>query len=147
LVKELNDDSDCRRLLNFDTFQAGARTNHIAGALRERNALLNTTTARALGKTAKLFGMGKSNVTLDHITDFTARLIDGWSITKPDIINIQTLSSLAATFATTLGSHAGGHTIQDVMSAFMAGVDHGTLCMNYWSQSRSGSRRQRFREA
>jgi hypothetical protein len=62
LVEQLNNDPDCRRLLNFDAFRAGARTKQIAAALRERNALLNTATARALGKIAKLFGMGKGNV-------------------------------------------------------------------------------------
>lgn len=147
MVKQLNNDPDCRRLLNFDAFRAGARTKHIAAALRERNALLNNATARALGKIAKLFGMGKSNVTLDHIADLVSRLIDGWSITKSDFIDIQTMSTLAATFATTLGSHASGYTLQDVMGAFMEGVDHGTVCMDYWSKSRSGSSRQRFREA
>lgn len=115
--------------------------------MRERNTQLNTVTARALGKIAKLFGMGKSNVTLDHIADLVSRLIDGWSITKSDFIDIQTMSSLAATFATTFGNHAGGFTLQAVMGAFMEGVNHGTVCMEYWSKGRSGSRRQRFREA
>jgi hypothetical protein len=147
LIRALNEDENCHDLLSFDVFKPGAKTNDIAGALREKNAVLNGTTARALGKIAKGFGLNVNDVTLEHIQDFVARMMDGWTITKPDTIDIHTTSSLAATFATALGRHAGGCTHQEVMGAFIEGVDQGTRCIAHWSRSRSGSRRQRFRNA
>lgn len=145
LINSLQEDPDCRYLLNFDVFKPGAKTTAIAAALRERNVTLNTPVARALGKTAKAFGLAQKDATLGHLHDFVARLCDGWTIEKPERLDVHTLSSLAATFGTAMGSHAAGHTIQDVMGAFLNGVDHGSTCLAHWSQSRSGSRRQRFR--
>lgn len=109
--------------------------------------MLNSTTARALGKIARIFGLNGSSITLEHLQDFVARLMDGWTITKPEAIDMHTMSSFAATFATAMGSHAGGYTLQQVMGAFIEGVDHGTHCIAHWSKSGSGSRRQRFRDA
>lgn len=109
--------------------------------------MLNTASARAMGKIAKAFGMAQSNVSLQHLREFVARVMDGWTILKADSIDVHTLSSLASTFATVLGSHHAGYTVQDVMGAFIDGVDDGTRCIEYWSKSRSGSRRQRFRAA
>ncbi|KAF3046256.1 hypothetical protein E8E11_008418 [Didymella keratinophila] len=147
LIRELDNDVDCNDLLNFDVFKPDTKTNTIAGALREKNVMLNTSSARALGKTAKMFGMDQHNVTLDHLQDFVARLVDGWTITKPEMIDVHTMSSLASTFATALSPHSGGYGLQQVMGAFIEGVDQGTRCIAHWSRSRSGSRRQRFRDA
>ncbi|UPX13729.1 uncharacterized protein EKO05_0004228 [Ascochyta rabiei] len=147
LIEDLNNDAECRELLHFVVFEAGVKTNAIAAILRERNKTLNTATARALGKIARAFGMGQSNMTLRHLQDFVARILDGWTILRPDVIDMHTMSSLSATFATTLGSHDAGHTLQDVMGAFIRGVDDGVRCIAHWSRSRSGSRRQRFRAA
>jgi hypothetical protein len=97
-----------------------------------------------MGKTAKAFGMCRSSANLEHLSDFVARLIDGWSITRADIIDVHTMSSLSVTFATALGPHANGYTLQDIMAAFIQGVNDGLRCSAYWS--RSSTRRQRFRE-
>ena len=147
LIRELNDDVDCNDLLSFDVFKPDTKTNAIASALREKNVMLNSTTARALGKLAKMFGMDQDNVTLEHLQDFVARIMDGWMITKPEMMDMHTMSSLATTFATSLVPHAGDYTLQQVMGAFIEGVDHGTRCIAHWSRSRSGSRCQRFRDA
>ncbi|KAH6620467.1 hypothetical protein C7974DRAFT_234773 [Boeremia exigua] len=147
LIDNLNADEGCRELFNFDVFEPGAKTSTIAASLRERNLTLNTTTARALGRIAKLFGMAKDNMNLHHLEDFIARLLDGWTIERPAAIDMHTMSSLAAVFATTLGTHAGGYTLQDVMGGFIGGVDQGARCIAHWSHSRSGGRRKRFREA
>lgn len=138
---------DCCDLLSFDVFKPDTKTSKIAGNLRERNVMLNTTTARALGKTANMFGMNQDNITLEHLQDFVARLMDGWTVTKPDRIDMHTMSTLAATFAMSLRSPAGGYTLQEIMGAFIEGVDQGTQCIAHWSRSRSGSRRQRSRDA
>ncbi|KAF1366092.1 hypothetical protein EJ07DRAFT_82101, partial [Lizonia empirigonia] len=145
LIDKLNKDIDCQSLLNFDIFEPGTKTNVIAAGLREKNLMLNTPSARALGKIAKAFGMAQSNVSLQHLQDFVARVMDGWTILKADTIDLHTLSSLACTFATALGSHHAGYTVQGVMGAFIDGVDDGTRRIAHWSKSRSGSRRQRFR--
>ncbi|KAF3004210.1 hypothetical protein E8E13_006886 [Curvularia kusanoi] len=147
LIQHLNDNPDCRQLLNFEKFEVGSRTKDIAATLRENGLVLNMPTARALGKIAKAFGMGQSGVKAEHLSDLVARLIDGWSITKADFLDRHTMSSLSATFATALGPHADGYTLQEVMASFMQGVDDGTRCMTHWSRSRSGTRRQRFRNA
>lgn len=147
LIASLNNDADCHALLNFDVFEPGTATSQIAAALREKRITLNTTTARALGTTAKAFGLAAYNVTLEHLHDFVARVVDGWTIEKADSMDTHTMSSLAAAFATALGPHTAGFTLQDVMGAFIGGIDDGTRCIAHWSRSRSGSRRQRFRAA
>ena len=98
-----------------------------------------------MGKIAKAFGLCRSSAKLEHLSDFVARLIDGWSITRANIIDVHTMSSLSVTFATALGPHANGHTLQEIMAAFIQGVDDGLRCSTYWSQRRSSTRRQRFR--
>ncbi|KAJ4326366.1 hypothetical protein N0V94_000041 [Neodidymelliopsis sp. IMI 364377] len=147
LLETLNDDPDCQALLNLHVFEPGTKTNTntIASALRERNTTLNTTTTRALGKIAKAFGMTKPTITLPHVQDFIARLIDGWTIRKSPNTDIHTMSSIAATFSIAMGTHQAGYTVQDVMGAFVNGVDDGTRCIAHWSRSGSGSRRKRFR--
>lgn len=91
--------------------------------------------------------MNQGKVTLGHISDLVSRLVDGWSIMNHATTDIHTMSSLAAIFATSLGPHAAGYTLQEVMAAFMEGVEHGTHCLAHWSSSRSGTRRSRFRKA
>jgi hypothetical protein len=145
LLDDIRNDDDCANLMNLDTFRAGAKTSIVASALREKNIVLNMATARALGKIAKAFRMAEINVTLNHLQNFVSRIIDGWSIEKSEAIDMHTMSSLAATFAMSMGSHTAGYNIQDIMRAFISGVNEGTRCMAHWSKSRSGSRRQRFR--
>lgn len=147
LLESLHNDADCHSLLSLDVFEPGTKTNAIASALREKNTILNTTTARALGKIAKAFGMTKPTITLPHVQDFIARLTDGWTIQKSPNTDINTMSSIAAAFAIAMGSHAAGCTFQDVMGAFVNGVDDGGKCIAHWSRSGSGSRRKRFRAA
>lgn len=147
LIRRLNNDQDCRQLVNFDLNTDYKTTKDTAATLREIGVVLNMPTARALGKIAKAIGMGRSGVKAEHLSDLVARLIDGWSITKADFLDRHTMSSLSATFATALGPHAGGYTLQEVMAAFLQGVDDGTRCMTHWSRSGSGTRRQRFRNA
>jgi hypothetical protein len=145
LINDLNNDEESRNLLSFDVFEPGTKTSIIASVLREKNIMLNTMTARAFGKIARTFGMAQSNMSLGHLQDFIARLMDGWTIVKADTIDTHTISSLAVTFATAMGPHAAGYSLQDVMGAFIEGVESGTCCIAHWSRSRSGSRRQRFR--
>ena len=145
--EQVKTDHDCRDLLNLDIFQPGTSTAMLASALRERNTILNTPTVRAIGKAAKMLGLASARVSLDHIQDFIARVVDGWSITRSEATDIHTMSTFAATFAQVLGTHDAGHTLQDVMGAFTRGVDSGTYSIAHWSRSRSGGRRQRFRAA
>ena len=147
LITNLYNDPDCHELLSIDVFEPGIKTNAIAATLREKNVMLNTVTARALGKTAKMFGVNQSSVTLVHMQDFVARIMDGWSITKGQYVDMHTMSSLAAVFAIALGPHEGRYSRQEIMAAFIEGVENGTRCIAHWSRSHSGGRRQRFREA
>ena len=145
LINNLNNDEESRNLLSFDVFEPGTKTNVIASVLREKNIMLNTMTARALGKIARTFGMAQSNIGLGHLQNFIARLTDGWTIIKADAIDVHTMSSFAVAFATAMGPHATGYNLQDVMGAFIEGVENGTCCIAHWSRSRSSSRHQRFR--
>jgi hypothetical protein len=147
LLENLKNDPDCQSLLNLYVFEPGNKTNAIASALREKNTTLNTFTARALGKIAKAFGMTKPAITLSHLQDFIARLVDGWTIQKSHTLDVHTMNSLGATFASAMGTHAAGYTLQDVVGAFVNGVDDGGKCIAHWSRSGSGSRRKRFRAA
>lgn len=140
-------DSECAELLSLDAFHLGNATKAVATYLKGRNLKLNTAIARSLGVVAKTFGLARQSAKLDHLADFIARLVDGWGITEPQAINIHVRSSLAATFATAFGPHARGSNLQEVMVAFLEGVDQGTRCIADWSRSDSGSRRQRFRDA
>lgn len=147
LISELDNDMECHGLFNFDVFKPDTRTTTIAAALREKHAMLNTATARALGKAARMFGMGQDNMTLEHLQDFVARLMDGWTITEPEKIDLHAMGSLATAFATAMGPHSSGYTLQQVMGTFIEGVEQGSRCIAHWSRSRSGGRRQRFRDA
>jgi hypothetical protein len=139
-----NSSLSCAEIMNLDEFLLGRRTFHISNKLKEKDILLNTATARAMGAISRVFGMHGDNVTLEHIQIFISRLVDGWQIQEKEVNDIHTRSSIAMTFAMSLSSQE--HRIQDVMTAFMNGMQQGTDVMAYYARRRSNSRRTRPNE-
>jgi hypothetical protein len=112
--------------------------------MKEKNIVLNTATAHAMGSISRVFGMHCNNVTLEHIQTFISRLVDGWQIQENDVNDIHT-SSVTTTFAMSLSSQI--HRIQDVMTAFMNGMQQGTDIIAYYARRRPNFQRTRTNEA
>lgn len=135
-----NSNPVCESLLGLDEFQPGRRTLSVSARLREKNTVLSTSTARAMGSIARTFGFAMAGVKLVHIQDFIARLCDGWQITDGSVSDH--IKSVAANaFAVTLGSVT--HPLKDVMCAFIDGFQQGTDTIAYYSKRRSGTGRMR----
>jgi hypothetical protein len=128
----------CADVMNLDEFQPGRRTRQVSDQMRAKKTILNTATARALGKISRTFGLNGGNVSVEHIQEFIARLVDGWQVSKHPLNNIHTNSSIATTFAISLNSQI--HRVQDVMVAFLNGIQQGTNTIAYYSRRRPGPR-------
>ena len=135
-------DPACAALLCPTAFETGRRTPAIASALRQRNCVLNTSIAGAMGRVAQVFGMTK--LSKPHVIEFVARIVDGFSVQRMLAADIQTMSALASCFALGLGSHRT-YTHQEIMGAFLEGIDEGTKCAAHWSRSSSGRKRTKRR--
>ena len=143
LLDLYDEDQDVSTLLQLHHFKNGSiRTSTIVSALRAGNIMLDTSTAKAMGRIAKLFGLDGNAANLHHIQDLGARIIDGWSVDTSTMSDVRTSGRLAAAFAKTLGSHA--HQPQDVMNAFITSTRQGAETMAYYSRrGRPQSRRVR----
>jgi hypothetical protein len=136
-----NSSQSCANILNLDEFHLGRRTGHVSTQLKEKSITLNTMTARAMGSISRVFDMHGTKVSLDHIQDLIARLVNGWQISNHHAKDIHTMSSIATTFAMALSSKV--HRAQDVMVAFQNGVQQGTDIIAYYSHRRPKYQRTR----
>ncbi|KAH9868581.1 hypothetical protein J1614_007653, partial [Plenodomus biglobosus] len=134
-------DSAAARLMNLEAFHPGLKTREVASAMRDRKNVLNTGVASAIGRLANLF-LGNTRASTQHISAFVARMVDGCYIEKNEATDMHSMSSMAGAFATNFGLHKGcSH--QQIMAAFLDGVECGIERAAYWSRSGSGSRRKK----
>lgn len=134
-------DSAAARLMNLEAFQPGLKTREVASAMRNRKNVLNTGVASAIGRLANLF-LGNTRASTQHISAFVARMVDGCYIEKNEATDMHSMSSMAGAFTTNFGLHEGcSH--QQIMAAFLDGVECGIERAAYWSRSGSGSRRKK----
>jgi hypothetical protein len=120
--------------LSLEEFRPGRRTLEVSARLREKNTILSTTTAQSMGAMAKIFGMDQNNVSLIHIQDIVSRIVDGWQVGEGHPRDIHTMSSIASSFAFSLGSRT--HRIQDVIAAFLEGTQQGMDTIAYFARRR-----------
>jgi hypothetical protein len=132
-------EKDCAELLSLDNFESGRRTLQVSSRLRERNTILNTASARALGKIAKSCICGDA-VHLHHIREFVGRFVDGWSLSSAVTQHVQNRSAhaFAVAFDTDL------YSVCDIMNAFKDGMQDGADVLAYYAcRRRPDSRRVR----
>jgi hypothetical protein len=126
---------DVNNLLQLHMFSSNARTRTIAQRLQNRNCTLNIDAAKAMGQIAELFGLGSVNATPDHIKEFVANLVDGWSIKPTSVNDIRSLDFLALHFTTTLNPR-GSYRLHDVIEAFVQGVLKGSENLAHFGRGR-----------
>lgn len=136
LVNLVTDSANVAALLNLNVFNTPSRTRSIASHLRKKGLALDTDTANAMGKVARLFGLAGPTVTTSHITEFVTYLVDGWSIRADQRQDIHTMADLAAHFAIILGTQHSSMRLQDVIAAFMEGFERGTQNLAHFSHRR-----------
>ncbi|KAF2132386.1 hypothetical protein P153DRAFT_383270 [Dothidotthia symphoricarpi CBS 119687] len=135
-------DSVCGNMLSLGLFQTKRTANGVASILRDNNTVLDGSTAKSMGKIAKCLGLDGESVTLQHIQEFVARLVDGWYITSDHTNDAYTGNAIAFSFALALGS--GIHAHQRVMEAFQEGIESGfNSIVRYARSRRSKPRRNR----
>ncbi|KAH7127027.1 hypothetical protein B0J11DRAFT_579445 [Dendryphion nanum] len=116
------------------------RTRVVAQMLKEKQLLLDSDTANTMGKLAGKFGLGDS--TLSHIKEFVKVIIDGWSISA-QAINYNMMNVLAMKFTIAMGPRKSTYDIQEIMKAFIEGIEIGTRNIEIFSGS--GHRRYKHR--
>ena len=99
-------DQDIATLLQLHHFKNGtSKTSVVVSALRAGNIVLNTSTAKAMGYIARLFGLDGATANLHHIQDYTQRMVDGWSVNTAIIMSdVRTNGRIAGAFAEALDS-------------------------------------------
>ena len=160
-IWRLAEDATCETLVCPTAFELHRKTGAVAAAIKERTCLLNVRIASAMGRLGKLFfGSDRTGVHDRHISEFVARIVDGFAVEKHPATDIQSMSSIAAgelyqvlggsqanirvAFAVSFGTHPL-YTHQQVMGAFLDGVEEGIASVLHWSRSksRSGGKRRR----
>jgi hypothetical protein len=129
LISLYDEDHTVANFLHLHEFTAGRKTIALSAALRENNITLTPSTAAAMGRVAKLFGLDRAGVALHHIETFVARLVDGWSII--DNASGHT-NDISCAFAEALGSRA--YRRQEVMGVYLAGVKEGTETLAFFER-------------
>lgn len=146
-LSELNDliavSPTCANLLNLDLFDGASRTRAISQQLREKGIIMNVDTAKAMGKIARVFGLGGPDVTYLHIDEFVTSLVDGWNIQGCPINDIHTASHLGMHFALAMECPRSSLNIQQIMGAFIDGIEHGTRNLDYFATRRPRFERRR----
>jgi hypothetical protein len=130
-------DQDCAELLNLDEFEPGRRTLQVSSRLRERNIVLNTVVAGALGKIAKSCLRGDA-VHLHHVREFVGRFVDGWSLNNA--VNQHAQNKSAHAFAVAFDHDL--HSVCDIMKAFLDGMQEGTDVLAYYARRRRSNNRR-----
>jgi hypothetical protein len=136
LIALYDKDKTVTNLLYLQEFTAGRKTIALSASLRDKTIPLTHSTAAAMGRIAKLFGLDHPEIALHHIETFVARLVDGWSIVDNTSSD---LNDISCAFADGLGSHA--HRRREIMGAYMAGVKEGTDTLAYFSRRRGPTKR------
>jgi hypothetical protein len=119
-------------ILHLEHFEPGRRTLAVSSLLREEQTVLSNHTARAIGCVTKTFGLDGEDVEVHHIREFVGRLVDGWQIRGDSSYGIHTVNSHAYAFAATLGHRA--QYLQDIMKAFVDGMQQGTANIAYYAR-------------
>jgi hypothetical protein len=105
----------------------------VSKLLADRELTLTKATAKTMGRLAAKFGLNKTTVNVAHIEEFCMVVCDGWSIKDAPLHDIHAMSSLARQFAAALNCQ---HGIQEVMAAFMGGVQKGAKNIEHFSGGR-----------
>jgi hypothetical protein len=109
-------------LLRLHTFKKGLRTAIVASRLKEKNIILDLTSAEAIARVCRQFGICQPS----HIKDLVACLVDGWSIACGPTRNDY---SIAMAFAGTLNTYA--YPSEDIINAFVQGCDEGSEALRF----------------
>jgi hypothetical protein len=136
LISLYDEDHTVTNLLHLQEFTAGRKTMALSAALREKNMTLTPSTAAAMGRVAKLFGLDRAGVALHHIETFVARLVDGWSIIDNASGHINDIS---CAFAEALKSRA--YRRQEIIGAYLAGIKEGTETLAFFERRRRPAKR------
>lgn len=129
-------DPVCDKILYPQAFQPGRRTKEIAAVLRDRDCILDSGVSGAIGRIARICGMHELGAT--HVTEFLARLVDGFYIQHSPTTNMDVTSAIASEFATHLCHTHIAH--EDIVKVFLDGINEGTKCAAHWSRSSSTHR-------
>ncbi|RAR10903.1 hypothetical protein DDE82_000874 [Stemphylium lycopersici] len=132
-----DDDQICTEILNLDEIRAGRRTRYVSARMREKGNTINAVTARAMASISKAFGMNREGVGLLHVTGLVACLVDSFQLLRSPVVDGRASSSIAHAFAMTLRSRS--YTTQDVMKAFLEGVQQGSDTVAFYSRKRPRS--------
>lgn len=131
-------DDEVSRLLSLEKFTPGLKTQTLSAQLRERNVTVDHQSASAMGRVAKLFGLDGA-IKIDHVEQFVARLVDGWSLHSTEKTDEQ---GVARAFAGTLESRI--HSVKEVSDAFEKGMKAGNETLAFFARRRRpGTRRVR----
>lgn len=87
-----------------------------------------------MGAIASLLGFDGPHVTLRHVTEFVARLVDGLYLRKPPAVDYNELRAYADYFALALG-HSRLE-FRRVSVAWMEGVEEGLRSAQRWERGR-----------
>jgi hypothetical protein len=136
LISLYEEDQTVANILHLQEFTAGRKTMALSAALREKNITLTPSTAAAMGRVAKLFGLDRAGVALYHIETFIARLVDGWSIIDNASGHINDISCV---FAEALKSRA--YRRQEIIGAYLAGIKEGTETLAFFERRRRPAKR------
>jgi hypothetical protein len=123
-------------LLSLETFRPGVRTLTVSSQLNARNVTLNTTAAKAMARVCSQFFLSP-NVKLVHIQELVARVVDGFRINKDAS---QDLSSCGMVFA--IAFHSGAHRIEDVVEAFIEGLEMGWKAVEFYTRRKRPAKRR-----
>lgn len=127
-------DDACAELLSLADIERGLRTRHVAARMQQRCKSINDiVAARAMAVIARAFGVHRPNARLEHIQGMIAALVDSLQLSVGDAAT-PIPSRVAHAFAATLKSER--HGVENVASAFLAGVQQGVDTTAYYAHRR-----------
>jgi hypothetical protein len=138
IINLYDHDKGVAELLSLHLFAKNRRTKDVALELRERNITINPSSAAAMGRfAATMFGTGKG-VSLHHISEMVARVVDGgWCLVEDTPLGYD----CALAFALALDSDV--YDKRDVANAFLVGIKKGNDVVRFYSRKpRAGTRRR-----
>ncbi|KAH8726813.1 hypothetical protein GQ44DRAFT_704849 [Phaeosphaeriaceae sp. PMI808] len=92
-----------------------------------------------MGLVCKQFGLDNELVKYEHIQEAVARIVDGWKISY-NASNTY-IDPMAMAFATSLNSRI--HRNEDIIQAFVNGIQQGTKVIAFYARRRPTMRRGR----
>jgi hypothetical protein len=124
-------------LISLDCFAKKGTTGTIFERLKKKAIQLDTSTAVAMGKMAREFGLGSNRITAEHVEDFVASQMTGWSISGAPLADRSAMGNLGAAFALSLNQGSDGLSLPKMVVAFVNGVELGVREMKRYSPRRS----------